>query len=1309
MADGASFTGRAFGRYHLQELVAVSGMGVVYRAWDPRLECTVAIKLISEDTIADTSAAREQLLAEARIASSLNHPNICIIKDVEEASGQTGIVMEFVEGQVLTKLISSHGRLPFEDIVDYGVKIAAAVSHAHERDVIHRDLKSANVMVTPEGRIKLLDFGLSKIKRSTEVPSSFVTPGLNSSSRSIVGTPHYWPPEVINLGPSDARNDIWSMGVLLYEMTSGSMPFEGQSLKELVEAILHGAPAPLSDQVPGQLAKIIHHCLHKQIGQRYQRASEIRAALEAIQPIGEYRQPTKIVSEPLPIRSVAVLPLEDFSGAPGQEYFADGLTESLITALTKISGLHVISRASIMQYKGVRKTVPAIARELGVDAIVEGSVLRVGNRVRISAELIQASTDQNLWAESYERDLSDILSLQSQVALAIARNIKEKVSQARPQPLRGADLPPTKSTVSASLLETWNLSVETPTLEASVNPEAYDLYLRGRYFWNRQNTDENFRKAADYYQRAIEVDPESAVTYAGLAHCLILMGAGEYGLRAPVDIMPKARLAATKALGIEESLAEAHVSLAMVKFRYEHDWPGAETEFVRAIDLNRGYAVAHYWYAVYLMGLSRFDEALREVKIAQQLDPFSPTFHHSLGLLFYSSGQFDEAIEHLRGTIAMDPNFPLAHLTQGLAMLPKARFDEAIEAIQRSLQIAGEIPLWRGFLGQAYGLAGRRNEAQQILNDLLNIRKERYVPAVAIALVYCGLGQEDDAFEWLDKSLEDRDGLLIYLRIGAVFDGVRADKRFLDLLSRVGLQELAPVQPVSKKRFKTPKPIPGPRPNKRIAYGVVLAIVLVAIGIAAWKHWVPPPVTPSRLAILPFQNLSGDPEAQRISEGLTEEMTSSLELLHPHLLTVVQLPPNAASFTPAQIADKYNSGYLLHGTVLLVNHKVAVTVQLILTADQTGIWGDSYERDIDKPEDIIPIMVEIATTIRSAVLEQLPKDLHPVHQVNQQAYESYLTGRFFWNKRTTEDLKKAVTYFDASITQDPGYAPAYAGLADSYSLLGSAPYSFLTPKEAFPKAEAAAYKALTLDPYLAEAHVSLGYAQLSYERDYPKADQEFLEAIRLQPAYATAHQYYGYYLTAMGDLKEAIQERQQARDLDPLSPLLNSAVGEAYYQDRQYDLTIAANQKALQLDPSFAIALVNLARAYEQKKMYVQANQVFERMLAGAPNDPAILALVAHDYAMSGHRAQAVQLLSRLQADATKQYVPALYFAIIYIGLDDKNESFNWLNKAYEERCDYLVNLPSEPFADPLRSDPRFSELLRQLGLKPLANASPLQ
>ena len=456
------------------------------------------------------------------------------------------------------------------------------------------------------------------------------------------------------------------------------------------------------------------------------------------------------------------------------------------------------------------------------------------------------------------------------------------------------------------------------------------------------------------------------------------------------------------------------------------------------------------------------------------------------------------------------------------------------------------------------------------------------------------------------------------------------------------------------------------------------------------------PKTRIVLAVRPFKNMSGDPTQDFVADGLTEEMITRLGQLHPDELGVVRLSPAYAASDLDRIGQGVHANYVLEGGVRVSGQRVAITAQLFQVSDHTLVWGEPYDRDL---QDVLVIQTEVASAIASGVLNKLPHAQPSIRQVNREAYLAYLEGRYFWNKRTEKGFAEAITRFRRSIEIDPTYAPSYAGLADCYELLGSAPYSTLTPGEAFPQAEAAARKALELDSTLAEAHVPLGYSLLVYERNFPGAQKEFERALQLRPGYATAHQFYGYYLTAVGKLDEAITERRKALELDPISPLLTSALGEAYYNARRFDVTIEQNKKALELDPRYAIALVNIGRAYEQMGMHQQARDAFHTILTVVPEDPAILSLLGHEYAVSGDKVNANRTLAKLTEISTRKYVPALYFAAVYIGLDRKDDAFRWLDKAYDERCEYLVYLGSEPMADPLRGDPRFSRLLTRIGL----------
>lgn len=450
------------------------------------------------------------------------------------------------------------------------------------------------------------------------------------------------------------------------------------------------------------------------------------------------------------------------------------------------------------------------------------------------------------------------------------------------------------------------------------------------------------------------------------------------------------------------------------------------------------------------------------------------------------------------------------------------------------------------------------------------------------------------------------------------------------------------------------------------------------------------------LAVLPFKNLGGA-DQQAMVDGFTTETKTRLEQLQPEKMGVLLLTKRYAELPVDEVATEFNSSYVLQGEAKITGQKVSISARLsrIATRGSTPVWNDQYEGDL---QDIQRIQSEVSGAIAKAVLSQIP-DARPAEKINTEAYEAYQWGVFFLNKRNTHDLLKALDYFQKAIQVDPQYAPAYAGLAATYSLLGSAPYTQLPPKDSYTKAEAAARKALELDESLAEAHLSLGYSLLVYERNYDKARREFERAIHLRPGYAAGHDYYAYYLTAMGQMDSAISERETARKLDPVSPLLTTALGEAYYQNRQFDLAIKMAQKALELDPTYPVSMINLARAFEQGGMHKEAREIYQKMVGFAPDDPGVLALLAHEYAVSGDQAAARKIEAQLENMRGQRYVAALYIAMIWTGLGEKDRAFQWLDQAYDEDCEYLVYLPTEPMADPLRSDPRFAQLLQKLGL----------
>jgi eukaryotic-like serine/threonine-protein kinase len=794
---------RTVSHYRIVEKVGAGGMGVVYRAHDDRLNRDVALKFLP-DELNNDATARALLIREARTASALNHPNICTIYDVGEADGKSYIVMEFVTGRLLAEQIPDDG-LPVETVIRYGEQIADAMAHAHERGVIHRDLKTPNVIVMPGGRVKVLDFGLAKHMTPGEISLKTQSISTLTSEGALVGTMHYMAPELFRGDPADVRSDIWALGVMLYEMANGKRPFRGRTSYELSSTILRDTPPPMSDGVPPGLRSVIERCLAKDAALRYQHASEVRAALEALRTNSSVIPASALLPGGIPpapgvaarprfsravvwslgalglllvaavawklievkwrgsvpvgaasIQSLAVLPLENLTGDPKQDYFADGMGDALITELSQIKKLRVISRTSVMQYKDKHESPQQIAEELGVDALVEGSVLRSNDRVRISAELVQPKTGQNLWARSYERTTTDILALQSDVARDIVTQIQIQLTQPEQERL-----------------------AKTRT----VVPAAYDAYLQGNYHLAKR-TGEAVTQAVADYREAIQLDPTYAPSYAGLAGALAL--SADYKDVPSSEVLPEAEATAVKALQLDDNLASAHAVLGFIRL-YRLEWRGVLDEFERAIQLNPGDANSHHWYALALADAGRSDEAISEMKLAQELDPRSLIINANLSWVYYLAGRYDDAIAQAKKTLALEPSFAVGHGNLGQAYLAKGENDKALDELRQALSLSGSETSFKAELGNAYAVAGKRPEALGILHELLGMAAKQYVSPYSIALVYAGLEDKDQAFLWLNKAYAERSVRLINIAVHPRFANLRGDPRFADLVQRIGL------------------------------------------------------------------------------------------------------------------------------------------------------------------------------------------------------------------------------------------------------------------------------------------------------------------------------------------------------------------------------------------------------------------------------------------------------------------------------------------------------------------------------------------
>jgi serine/threonine-protein kinase len=673
--------------------------------------------------------------------------------------------------------------LPLEQVLRYGLQLADAVAHAHHRGIVHRDLKSANVIITPEGRAKVLDFGLAKrlsgeelVEATTQTMDSLTGPG------TVVGTLAYMAPEQLRGQAADARSDIWALGVMLYEMAAGQRPFQGRTGFELSSAILSQTPTPLPPSLGGpplaQLGAVIERCLAKEPGQRYQRASEVHAALAAIQsgaaiPLGPAWKfalsrrrwlalsavAAMIIaafwalrSGEAPVKSIAILPFTNASGTPNMDYLSQGISESLITGLSRAPELKVVSRDSAFRYAGKDKHPRQIGRELGVDTVLKGRLLQRGESLSIAVELLKTRDGAILWSQQWERPSADLLQIEQD----IARQVRVMLA-VRQQP---------------------------PTAAPTGSPEAFRLYLQGRYFWNTR-TEGNLRKSAEFFQHAIDNDPNYPLAWAGLADSFLMLGG--WSVLQPRDAYPRAKAAATRAIAMDQSLAEPHATLGYVKTLYEWDWPGADREFRRAIELQPDYSTAHHWYAFYHQTIGDFAASLTEIERAREIDPLSPVINAECSFFYAYARRYDRALLEARKIVEVEPasSYVRMRLAYAYALLRRRR--ETLDELEKILAGPDRGVVFLSSVAVVYGMVGERDKAQALLQQVLARSRERYVFPALIAWVYAVIGDTDRALEYFDRSIDDRSLVASWLRAPEL-DNLRSDPRYKALFARLGLK-----------------------------------------------------------------------------------------------------------------------------------------------------------------------------------------------------------------------------------------------------------------------------------------------------------------------------------------------------------------------------------------------------------------------------------------------------------------------------------------------------------------------------------------
>ena len=784
--------GKNISHYRIVKALGRGGMGMVYEAEDLKLRRRIALKLLPNFFARDWQALR-RFEQEAQAASALNHPNICTVYEVDEDQGLHFIAIELLEGETLKECIRS-GPLAVREILNIAIEICDALDAAHSVRIIHRDIKPSNIVLLRRGSAKLLDFGAAKrlrpeLVQHAETLSQFLPPILDLSVTApgaVIGTVAYMSPEQSAGYDVDARSDLFSMGAVVYEMVTGQSPFLRKDLADILQAIQHHEPTPIEQlrpKIPSRLASIVNKALQKERSLRYQSAADMRADLQALRnglavrasrrkmlPVmtltalllvsglaGSLRlQPVRgwifgKAYAPYPIKSIAVLPLENLSGDSAQDYFADGMTDALITNLSRVGALRVISRTTSVHYKGTHKSLPEIAQELNIDAVVEGTVFKAGNRVQINAQLVEAAKDRHLWAHQYESDLQDILQLQSELASAIALEVAGRLAPNEESRFR--------------------------TKSRQVNPQAYEAFLKGEYFIDKW-TGGGFGKAKDYFEQSIDLDPTYVDGYTGLAEYYSLVAFT--GVAPPREAWLKAEDLVKKSLEMDNTSSKAHTLLGMIELQFRCDRPVAEKELNHALQINPGDMEALNYHSYYLLEVGRTDEAIAEKRRVLQHDPLRVITNAELGLYLMRAGRTDEAIAQFQKTLELEPNYAVAYMRLGIAYAQKEQYSHAVMEMRKGISLSRE-PAWLEQLGEVYARWGKRHEALDTIRQLQQMSKQTYVSPTMIAKIYAQLGEKKPAMAWLEKATLDDDPKIT----DPDFESLRSEARFNVLEARL--------------------------------------------------------------------------------------------------------------------------------------------------------------------------------------------------------------------------------------------------------------------------------------------------------------------------------------------------------------------------------------------------------------------------------------------------------------------------------------------------------------------------------------------
>lgn len=1344
-SDEDPMVGKLLGNYRIEREIGRGGMGAVYEAYraDGEFRLRVALKIVKRGI--DTDFVLKRFRNERQILAALDHPFITrLIDGGSTDDGRPYFVMEYIDGLPLYRYCDKN-RLTVNERLHLFCRVTEAVEYAHQKLIIHRDLKPSNIFITHEGAPRLLDFGIAKLL-DPELASDTLQP---TATALRMMTVDYASPEQVRGEKVTIASDIYSLGVILFELLTAHRPYKikSRSPHDIARAICDEDPylasvaagsmdpdlpvvkvnplaptlpsfpedvgesaAALAEQLRGNLDGIINKALRKDPGERYATVAEFRDDIErhlkgeTVEIPSFFTSSTRIAVSPGGEKNttVAVLPLS-LLGPTGSEttdesYLMVGLADAIISRLTTVRRLTVRPTSSITRYHEHHINPFRAGMELGVDFVLDGRIRRFGERLRISLQLLNVSQGAAIWAGHFDENLTDVLALED----AISR----QVADALIPHLTGKDR-------------------EKLSKRSTNDPAAHEAYLRGRFYWN-QFTSQSLPKALEAYKTAVLIDPNYAQAHSAIAEFYIW--AGIYGLIPTVEAYRNAWDYVHSALALDPDLAEAHAANALL-LNNEFRFGPAETSFQRAIGLNPQYALAREWYGALLVGNGHFDEGIEQMLLSEKLDPMSLRTKILVVWYYFQTGRFEDALAKADEVIGIDPNYPQGHLQRGNILSFLGRHDEALAELSRANEMMPSSALVEYAFAFAYARAGRIEEACELTDKMEARAKADFVKPYFLAVANIAAGRIDRAFQLLEIALEERDAWLVWIGTEPNLRSIHEDERYKRIVAATHREIVdgrvravdthtpfetslhiseAVTEPL--ERNDTRELSPNFLRRHRIGLAVVGGLaLLILIGyftgtLSVSFQRTPPPMmvrtgeTDRSIAVLPFENETGDEANNYISDGLGDALTmqlSSYPQIRPvsrtSLAPIKKLDPD-----PQAIGRELGVQSVLIGKLTKREDGFSLNLQHINVSDGKVIFSMFFIETPDKMLSLQGEMNKLAIEKLQLRSDPVKTDTPKSYTANNEAFSLYLKGEYSRQKATPVGINESINYYKEAIEIDANYALAYQGLALAYRMAPA--FGTHAPQEAYPLAKAAALKALSIDPTLGSAHVPLASIKFVWDWDFAGAQAEYKEAIRLSPNNAEAHYSYGNALAAAGRADESIKELKIAQQLDPLSLTIASNTAWALYIAGRFDEAEAQIREVLNRDPNYARAHLSLGEIYLERGKYDQAITEFlnAKQLAG---DTLTDMALGHVYAVSGRTAEARKIAAELEAKVLKKEISAFLPAVVYAGLNDKDRSFYWLERAYQERSNWLTLLKVGRRMKNLHSDPRFDDLVKRIGL----------